>query len=318
MSIIKKIISILLSLIILLAITTLSAIYVARTFVSGENLVNLAFATTKQSDIKYSEVISEVANNNSIPNIDEYVNDEEIKESLEEMINDTLKYYSGLPDAEKPSTDKIKEIVKNSLKEYEKDTKKPVDYASIDKSFAEIDNTIEQEMESLNTPENENVKKVFNFIYSDKIVTIAIIAIIVSVILIIILERSIKKIISKIIVIAIFNGIGNSLFGVVLEKIFEQENNQALTNILATLKNSFDKIAMISFIIAVIGLIISITLKIIHIIKSKKEKKDIDINNNEYETIQNTVTKENNLENDTNNIENNIDESTVINNKKEK
>jgi len=171
MSIIKKIISILLSLIILLAITTLSAIYVARTFVSGENLVNLAFATTKQSDIKYSEVISEVANNNSIPNIDEYVNDEEIKESLEEMINDTLKYYSGLPDAEKPSTDKIKEIVKNSLKEYENDTKKPVDYASIDKSFAEIDNTIEQEMESLNTPENENVKKVFNFIYSDKIMS---------------------------------------------------------------------------------------------------------------------------------------------------
>jgi len=61
-----------------------------------------------------------------------------------------------------------------------------------------------------------------------------------------------------------------------------------------------------------------IIMKIIHIIKSKKEKKDIDINNNEYETIQNTVTKENNLENDTNNIENNIDESTVINNKKEK
>ncbi len=299
MNILKKIISTFLGFIILIAISTLGAIYIARNFLSGENLVNLALNTTNNADYNYSKIVSEIGKDNSIPNLDDYVNDTEIKESLEEMMNDTLKYYSGLPDAQKPSTDKIKEIVKDSLKEYEKNTGKKVDYVEVDKSFDEIDDTLEKEISNLDTTENANVKKVLNFIYSDKIVTIASIAIIVSLILIILLERSLSKIARKVAVIFIFNGLGNNLLSLALNKIFQEENNQAMDNILSSLTTSFDKIAKISFIIGVISLIISIILSIIKRSKRKKEKQiEENSKNNNNNNNKNKNRNNNNNNND--------------------
>lgn len=263
LNIFKKLLSSLISLILLLSITTICAIFVTRNLLSGENISNIIKSTINiNNDGTSNNYLNDLIENN---NMEEYINIDELGSELSAIINDTLKYESGIPNSEQPNTDSLKEKIYEYAQRYEKETGEKVDYAEIDKGLEEFDTQLKQNYIS---NQNTQFKKIISIIYNNNYLYIVIFAAIVCLILLITLNK-LEDLIKDIAFIAVFNGAGYYAFHYALNKIFSSNQNSTTIKIIDILTNIFNKIAIVSVCVAVILIIIYFIIKIV---KKHKEK----------------------------------------------
>ena len=306
----KKLISAILSLVMLIAITGLCSIFVIRTLLSGANVIDLALKSANVSDIKYSDVLSNLTGQDLNGDLSAYIDDEELKTNLEDFITNTLKYYSGVKDVAVPSVDALKEQINNSIDKYEEKTGKKINRDQVDEAFKNLDTEVAQ---SIGVTNSEEIKTIFNFIYSNKLVIFLLILIIAIIVIKILMFHSIIELLKSIIVIVMFNSFGNFGFGIALKSLFKTSSEPQIDIILKNITSSFNKIALISLIIALTFSIILIIIKVIKKNKNKKEHLANDsanniTNNNSYSETNpnntdnlNNIVNENSINNDNNN-----------------
>lgn len=268
MRVLKKIISMLLGLLLLGAITTLCGIFVVRNLVSGSTIIDLAVKSVENSEDVYGAVLADLTGEKVFSDLNAYINEEELKDSLEDFITDTLKYYSGVNGVEVPSTEVIKEQVYESLKKYEDTTGNTVNYEEIQGAFDKLDEEIAS---SVKVTENKEVKKVFNFIYSDRIVVLLIGIIIGCILLKFLLTGSVISLLKDIAIVAILNSLGNLGFGVALKSIFGHQNEEQVNLVVDSFTSSFYKIAIASVSIAVVFIVLLVIVKLVGKARSKKK-----------------------------------------------
>lgn len=287
LNILKKIVSSLLSLILLLAITTICSIFVIRNLLSGDIILNI-LNNQNINNIDYFSLISDF-NNKEYENINEYFDTKEITKELESIVINYLKYSSGIPDTNTPSTQSLKDLIKDTSSKYEQETGKSLNLEEINKQLDELEIKLAEKNE---LSSNNIYKKVFQFTYNNKYIYFAIAISIVCIILIFLLNK-LESLIKHLITVFLFNGIGNLSFGLALNKIINPEINSSIKGLSTTLTSIFNKIAIISFIIASILIVTFIAIKVVNLRKKRKELQKME--NNDIDISENTILEENNI-----------------------
>lgn len=287
LNILKKIVSSLLSLILLLAITTICSIFVIRNSLSGDIILNI-LNNQNINNIDYFSLISDF-NNKEYENINEYFDTKEITKELESIFINYLKYSSGIPDTNAPSTQSLKDLIKDTSSKYEQETGKSLNLEEINKQLEELEIKLAEKNE---LSSNNMYKKVFQFTYNNKYIYFAIAISIVCIIFIFLLNK-LESLIKHLITVFLFNGIGNLSFGLALNKIINPEINSSIKGLSTTLTSIFNKIAIISFIIASILIVTFIAIKVVNLRKKRKELQKME--NNDIDISENTILEENNI-----------------------
>ncbi len=287
LNILKKIVSSLLSLILLLAITTICSIFVIRNLLSGDIILNI-LNNQNINNIDYFSLISDF-NNKEYENINEYFDTKEITKELESIFINYLKYSSGIPDTNAPSTQSLKDLIKDTSSKYEQETGKSLNLEEINKQLDELEIKLAEKNE---LSSNNIYKKVFQFTYNNKYIYFAIAISIVCIILIFLLNK-LESLIKHLITVFLFNGIGNLSFRLALNKIINPEINSSIKGLSTTLTSIFNKIAIISFIIASILIVTFIAIKVVNLRKKRKELQKME--NNDIDISENTILEENNI-----------------------
>lgn len=287
LNILKKIVSSLLSLILLLAITTICSIFVIRNLLSGDIILNI-LNNQNINNIDYFSLISDF-NNKEYENINEYFDTKEITKELESIVINYLKYSSGIPDTNTPSTQSLKDLIKDTSSKYEQETGKSLNLEEINKQLDELEIKLAEKNE---LSSNNMYKKVFQFTYNNKYIYFAIAISIVCIIFIFLLNK-LESLIKHLITVFLFNGIGNLSFGLALNKIINPEINSSIKGLSTTLTSIFNKIAIISFIIASILIVTFIAIKVVNLRKKRKELQKME--NNDIDISENTILEENNI-----------------------
>lgn len=287
LNILKKIVSSLLSLILLLAITTICSIFVIRNLLSGDIILNI-LNSQNINNIDYLSLISDF-NNKEYENINEYFDTKEITKELESIFINYLKYSSGIPDTNTPSTQSLKDLIKDTSSKYEQETGKSLNLEEINKQLDELEIKLAEKNE---LSSNNMYKKVFQFTYNNKYIYFAIAISIVCIIFIFLLNK-LESLIKHLITVFLFNGIGNLSFGLALNKITNPEINSSIKGLSTTLTSIFNKIAIISFIIASILIVTFIAIKVVNLRKKRKELQKME--NNDIDISENTILEENNI-----------------------
>lgn len=281
----KKLLASFLGFIILISLTTISSIYVARNLLSGQNIVNLVDQelTALTEDFSYSNLFYETTGNEEYKKLDKYINEEELKKAYGDIVTDMIKYSTNVPNADKPSIKELKELIYKYCQEYEKDTKNKVDYKIIDETFTELETklTDTEDIKSTDT----TINKIFKFIYSDTIIYGAVAITLICIIsMFFLLCKSLISLLKHFVTILFFNALGSAGLGKALNTIFSNNLDNQIKLILNNITSTFNKITIISIIFAIIFLIIIIILKIIT--KKKEEKSKLENSNeiNNYES----------------------------------
>lgn len=273
--------------ILLLAITTICSIFVIRNSLSGDIILNI-LNNQNINNIDYLSLISDF-NNKEYENINEYFDTKEITKELESIFINYLKYSSGIPDTNTPSTQSLKDLIKDTSSKYEQETGKSLNLEEINKQLDELEIKLAEKNE---LSSNNMYKKVFQFTYNNKYIYFAIAISIVCIIFIFLLNK-LESLIKHLITVFLFNGIGNLSFGLALNKIINPEINSSIKGLSTTLTSIFNKIAIISFIIASILIVTFIAIKVVNLRKKRKELQKME--NNDIDISENTILEENNI-----------------------
>lgn len=155
-----------------------------------------------------------------------------------------------------PSSEKLKEILTQSLEKYEKDNNVALDDNVIDEVF----DTFDKEMEESKTEiaADNDVKLLFDFIYSNYYL-IALGISIVCLFLIFIINMSIKPVLTSLGVVSIISGVFVFLISLGLKVMLETEEEiKALANVVSS---PFKMAAIISIVIGIVLLIFKTYIK---------------------------------------------------------
>lgn len=232
-----------------------------------------------------------------------YVDEEEFKKELGKFISDYFKYSGGVKGAEKPSLEPFREIVEEFMEEYEKVNNGKFDREEIDKYLDELEADMDEELFGEET--DEDIKLLFNIIYSDVIV-IVLVAIILGFIGLDFLLRKNPAVIS--LHAGIVSGINAFTFYALKFMLGLVETSDEFEEIaLVMVSNIFNRIGLVSLILGIILIVIFILLK------DKYKEENNNINNNQYN--QNSMNNYNGYNNyDNSNYNNNYNNNYNMNN----
>lgn len=269
LNILKKLLSSLVSLGLLLSITTICAIFVIRNILSGDTIANLLKNTISTNNSTDSNnYLQELVGDSAI---NQYINIDELGEELSTIITDTIKYESGVPNTDKPSTEELKEQLYSYAQNYEEKTGEKFDYSTIDRGVESLN----LELNQTNTiSENNSFKKAISFIYNNKYLYIAIFIAIVCLLLLLTVNKF-EDLLKELAFVALFNGIGYYAFQYAIKQIFKTPNSSTI-NILNIFNNIFNKISLISFSVAATLIIIFFIIKLVKRHKAKVAERSTD------------------------------------------
>lgn len=269
LNILKKLLSSLVSLGLLLSITTICAIIVIRNILSGDTIANLLKNTISTNNSTDSNnYLQELVGDN---NINQYINIDELGMELSTIITDTIKYESGIPNTDKPSTEKLKEQLYSYAASYEEKTGEKFDYSTIDKGIEDLNLSLTQ-TNTIN--KNNNFKEAISIIYNNKYLYIAIFIAIVCLLLLLTVNKF-EDLLKELAFVALFNGIGYYGFQYAIKQIFKTPNSSTI-NILNIFNNIFNKISLISFSVAATLIIIFFIIKLVKRHKAKVAERSTD------------------------------------------
>lgn len=150
----KKIFSILLSLIIIVTLVLFSTFSIINKFFSNENInnvidklvVELNDEIYKDTSISFTEMIINAFGNND-PLLKEYFNEEEIKKEYSKLFIQYVLYLNGFPNASQPDFYYIENLINNKISAYEKATGNQIDRTYINLFFDEFSKNIQVNIE---------------------------------------------------------------------------------------------------------------------------------------------------------------------------
>lgn len=276
---IKKIIAFFLGVIMFLSILFITIAISTRTILNGTTLQTLV-SSELNGEIIDDYLINDTLNTNDFE-IDKYIEKEKMNEAISTLLSDYLKYYVGVESNYQASSNKLKDILKEGITKYEKDTGENVDEQALD----DIINEINEELEK-NKPEiDQNVSQVFQILYSKSIILIpAIIAIICGILIFVLRGR---KILTHLAITLIINAIISSGLSFLISTISQAD--EISEKILLNISNQFSKISIICIVVAIISIIINVIIK-------KLEKKEPNIQNQEVNNNQEIINNDNNIQ----------------------
>lgn len=276
---IKKIIAFFLGVIMFLSILFITIAISTRTILNGTTLQTLV-SSELNGEIIDDYLINDTLNTNDFE-IDKYIEKEKMNEAISTLLSDYLKYYVGVESNYQASSNKLKDILKEGITKYEKDTGENVDEQALDDLINEINEELEK-----NKPEiDQNVSQVFQILYSKSIILIpAIIAIICGILIFVLRGR---KILTHLAITLIINAIISSGLSFLISIISQAD--EISEKILLNISNQFSKISIICIVVAIISIIINVIIK-------KLEKKEPNIQNQEVNNNQEITNNDNNIQ----------------------
>lgn len=165
--------SILISFIMTGVLFVISFFMCVRVFLSPYYMTKLVNVWLK-NEIGIVETVSE-----EFPELANYLDEEELNEELGEFISDYVKYFLGVPGQEIPTLKGVKEELDEAINKYVSDTGKNFDYDSYNEEYQKLEDSIKTDLipESERAP--EEVRVVFEVIYSDVVMMVLVVVMIV-------------------------------------------------------------------------------------------------------------------------------------------
>lgn len=251
---IKKIIAHLLGIVMFLAVLGLTFIFSIRALLNGPAMTEVieeAFQKEK-IDIYTGDMINEILGTD-YKDLEEYIDEKELSKAYSQLFTDYMKYYLGMEIDIKESSDKVKTLMKETCQKYEKETGTEIDESQIDEYFTEMEEAIEREKPE----ENKAMVSFFNTIYSNSIVATLVGIAIICAILIFLLRG--RQIITHLIIVLIVNGLCSGLLGIVLNAFSGEA--ETFDKLMGGVLSQLNTLAIASFVVAVILIIINLILK---------------------------------------------------------
>lgn len=257
MNIVKKILSVIIGFVLLLAITTLCSLYFARSFLSKDNLAGLIGSYTEEL-IETDDFFND--NNIVYSEYSEYIDTEKFKDILSSMMADYVRYQTGIDSTAKPSAKELEKFMNEIYDKVEEENDVILDRDDISITINEIEEILEEDIIS---EEDKELTDVIATVFSNKPIIICYVVIGVCIILILVL-RGFRKLLGHLGRVAIINSIGIYALGGAIKFLFEGlVQNESATILLDSLVGIANKIALISLIVGIVLIVISIVLKLI-------------------------------------------------------
>lgn len=264
----KKICSAFITFIMLIALTSLSALIIVRIILSGEVIGSLFGNVMNATDGEnYIDKVVEPIVAEDYKDFTKYIDEKEFERVIGNYASDVLIYQGKGLTGDKPDTKELKKYFQDTISKYEKENNVNIDTSILDEM---IDN-IEKEVEETDIFQgNTYIKKVFDVIYSS--IDIVIISVIIACLIIILLiNRSIRSTLKYFSTALILNGISILSLGFalsyVIKNLIEKSMDLSAINIV---KYEINKNGFINLGLGIVILIITIISSII--IKHKKNK----------------------------------------------
>lgn len=270
---IKKLISTIFTIILMLLITSLSSILVVRTmlykntindminiFVTNDNeTINTEDITVKNKSNTgiVEDLFEEVLAETTIPNeLIDYLETEEVSKYINNYISKFMEYNIGLSESPTLNTKEFKELIDQAVKDYEKKTGNDINEEELNNIIISIDETVS----NAELPNNKYVqtgRKVLRVCFDNRTLFIMSALIILS-ILIILLIKGLRSTFKRISVILIINSI--ILTAMSLAATF-LGINEVVNTLLKIVITNLNRTAYVSFAIGVSIYIILIFVK---------------------------------------------------------
>ena len=260
---IKKLISTIFTIILMLLITSLSSILVVRTmlykntindminiFVTNDNeTINTEDITVKNKSNTgiVEDLFEEVLAETTIPNeLIDYLETEEVSKYINNYISKFMEYNIGLSESPTLNTKEFKELIDQAVKDYEKKTGNDINEEELNNIIISIDETVS----NAELPNNKYVqtgRKVLRVCFDNRTLFIMSALIVLS-ILIILLIKGLRSTFKRISVILIINSIILTAMSLALTFLGINEVVNTLLKIVIT---NLNRTAYVSFAIGV-------------------------------------------------------------------
>ena len=289
---IKKLISTIFTIILMVLVTTLSSVLVVRTMLyknTINDMINI-FVTNDNKTINTEDInvknksntgivedlFEEVLDETSIPSeIIDYLETEEVSKYINNYISQFMEYNIGMSELPTLNTKEFKELIDNAVKEYEKKTGNDINEEELNNIIISIDETVS----NAELPDNKYVqtgRKVLRVCFDNR--TLFILgALIVLSILIILLIKGIRSTFKRISIILIINSIILTAMSLALTFL---GINEIVNTLLKIMINNLNTFAYTSF---GIGVVIYILLTLI---KPRKPKLVIEVPATEVKEVE--------------------------------
>lgn len=254
----KKFLTAILSFVMLIALTTATALCIVRTVLSGDTMMQIINVVSEESynteDI--NALTEEILGDEYNKEILEYIDQSKMNNIVGDLFEEYLLYTSGVSE-DKPETKKLKEYLEKVISEYEEKEDINVDTEYLDSFFEELDN----EIENTNIETDENVKQIFTIIYSDTLYYGSFGVVAFCILCIFLLNKSIKKTLKSTGTVAVINGISIYGLGYALNLILSTNTEEQITKVAEIIYTVFTKYGITSLVIGIILIVVSVIIK---------------------------------------------------------
>ncbi len=265
---IKKIVSCLLTFIMLMILTSLGCLLVARSFLVGSKtqlLETQLLQKAKDTTDMRTEIFEETFKNTGIPlEVIDYMDEQETIDYVDTYLKEYIKYQLGLTNYPKLNNKELQNIVNSAVKEYEKMTKKKVKTTTFYEVINALDTERKKEGYQVEYPEITNI---IQAVY-DKEAFYLLITLFLICSFLLLLVNKFKDVIKYFSSMFTLNGVGLLLLSFALNNYLKQSSYTIeIGKEVSHLFNIF------SFVSIDIGLVLFLLLVLLKQLKKYKEKK---------------------------------------------
>lgn len=252
---IKKIISSILVVALVIALTFFSVLQIAQDFLSIDNIIHIL--NVEEKDNTFGEkVLAELSIDTETEQFIKYVDNEKFERELASYINKIIIYSVTNNQKNKPTSENIRQVFKDAENKYQKENNKSIDNSIIEELLNSLDEDVDTFKDEI-FKDNDDVKKILTLVYSP-IKNVSLIIAISIIILIFILNRNVILSFIYPAISFIINGISLCLIGFTTDKFMQDEMTK---NLLSNIITQFYKYGIICLAIGIILISIRIIYK---------------------------------------------------------
>lgn len=250
----KKFGTVVISIVMFFSILSFTALFSLRNVFSKNGISEILEVGFE--DIEIDSLVDDIFNSNEdTKELGEYVDKNEFKNAFTDYVAEYF-VYAFSENNKQPSSEKLKEILSQSLEKYEKDNNVALDDNVIDEVFDTFDKEMEESKTEI-TADND-VRVIFDFVYGNYYL-VALGISIVCLILIFIINMSIKPVFTSLGIVSIISGVFAFLISLGLKVMLETEEEiKALAN---AVSSPFKIVAIISIVLGIVLLIVKTYIK---------------------------------------------------------
>ena len=241
----KKFITVLLGIVMLISLECASTVWIVRNVISKDNIKYML----DKSDV-LDDAIEEIDEEfKDVIDTDEFV-DEVISIAVDQF------YYRAGSENKKPDLDKLDELLDEYIDKYEDKTGEKLEKPDVDELLAEIDDEYDEIFEDI---ENENLTFVIDIFFKNTLIFIALGVIIVCLVLIFVLRKDFSVVLFHTGLVSLLTGFYTGLVTIALKLAAAAE--EELSIVFGNTFRISGGICLAFFIIGIAGIVLSFVLK---------------------------------------------------------